>query len=469
MSHSAGRISLKWGEVTAEFEPWNGWLRNVTLGERLLVRSIYCAVRGADWSTKKFEVEITHHKQEGGGCELDWVLHYRELGFTWHGSLRGCLDGSFFLEGKGTATEAFETRRAGLCLLHPCEQKGLGATAFHPDGSSTRSHLPEFISPDSPFFDISGLTIDDVGSFSFAGEIFEMEDQRNWGDASYKTYCRPQSWPQPYSVDPGADIWHQISFVPSGSSEKLPLPTQSGVFPNLGVWARPGDALPDWAKFVFADSLLDDWTPSDIAGLEGREVALAWQPGKPVLPCSMVFTAPAYEAEARSAFPEGTKVFAWFPWNFTEINRSQPLSDSLDGIAFGIHGEIHADDEASIMENTFALTDVIESAHRLAKGRPIVVAPLQLGAVRHGDDARFKEGCFGNNWVRMALKHIALGGPCTVVPFDSKDLLQSDMGLSHADYHAEFMGKPISLQPETVPGKEIVFSMGDNSYEIYEI
>ena len=32
-----------------------------------------------------------------------------------------------------------------------------------------------------------GATVDIV----FGGEIFEMEDQRNWSDASYKTYCVP--------------------------------------------------------------------------------------------------------------------------------------------------------------------------------------------------------------------------------------------------------------------------------------
>ncbi len=460
MSQTSNRIKLQWGEVTAEFEMGNGWLRNICLGERLLIRSIYCAARGADWSTKPFEVEVTHQSQASGECEINWVLHYRELSFTWEASLKGNPDGSFVIKGKGTAAKAFETRRTGFCLLHPCEQKGLGATAHHSDGSSTRSHLPECIYPDSPFFDIAGLEIDDVGRFVLEGEIFEMEDQRNWGDASYKTYCRPQAWPQPYNVEPGADIWQQISFAPSGSNEKLPLPTQTGVFPALGVWARPGDALPKWADFIFADSLLDDWTPEQMANLEGHKVALAWQPGKPILPCTIVFTAPHFEDQARAAFAKGTKVYAWFPWNFTEINRSQPLSDSLDGIAFGIHGQIHADDETSILENTFALTDVMHSAHKLAKGRPIVVAPLQFGAIRHGDDKRYTENGFGDKWVRLALYHLALGGPCTAVPFDSRHLPAAAVvgeGLSF-----DLSQLPVQLLPHSRPGKSHIFRHGSS-------
>ena len=32
------------------------------------------------------------------------------------------------------------------------------------------------------------------------GETFEMEDQRNWSDGSYKTHCRPLSKPMPHEL-----------------------------------------------------------------------------------------------------------------------------------------------------------------------------------------------------------------------------------------------------------------------------
>ena len=34
----------------------------------------------------------------------------------------------------------------------------------------------------------------------FNGETFEMEDQRNWTDASFKTYCTPLSLPYPIKI-----------------------------------------------------------------------------------------------------------------------------------------------------------------------------------------------------------------------------------------------------------------------------
>ena len=38
------------------------------------------------------------------------------------------------------------------------------------------------------------------------GDIFEMEDQRNWTDASYKTYVRPLALPWPYTLPAGTEL-----------------------------------------------------------------------------------------------------------------------------------------------------------------------------------------------------------------------------------------------------------------------
>ena len=47
----------------------------------------------------------------------------------------------------------------------------------------------------------------------FEGEIFEMEDQRNWTDASYKTYGTPLSEPFPVEVPAGAKISQRITLT----------------------------------------------------------------------------------------------------------------------------------------------------------------------------------------------------------------------------------------------------------------
>lgn len=54
--------------------------------------------------------------------------------------------------------------------------------------------LPKLIRPDQPVKGIAGLAfrLDSVTlDLAFAGDVFEMDNQRNWSDASFKTYCGP--------------------------------------------------------------------------------------------------------------------------------------------------------------------------------------------------------------------------------------------------------------------------------------
>ena len=53
------------------------------------------------------------------------------------------------------------------------------------------------------------------------GDTFEMEDQRNWTGASYKTYVRPLALPWPYTLAAGAKIDQAVTkmfkqYPPSG-------------------------------------------------------------------------------------------------------------------------------------------------------------------------------------------------------------------------------------------------------------
>ena len=71
------------------------------------------------------------------------------------------------------------------------------------------------ISPHQPAMDIESLawTHDGVATrVAFAGEVFEMEDQRNWTDASYKTYSTPLSRPFPVVIPEGGVIEQSIVF-----------------------------------------------------------------------------------------------------------------------------------------------------------------------------------------------------------------------------------------------------------------
>ena len=77
-----------------------------------------------------------------------------------------------------------------------------------------RLAFPRLVSPAQPVRDIAGLahTVHGVDvDIAFRGEVFEMEDQRNWTDASYKTYCRPLALPRPYTVAAGERVEQDVT------------------------------------------------------------------------------------------------------------------------------------------------------------------------------------------------------------------------------------------------------------------
>ena len=82
--------------------------------------------------------------------------------------------------------------------------------------------MPELISPDQPAMAIRTLSHEAAPGLSVScrleGDIFEMEDQRNWTDASFKTYVRPVALPRPFKVAAGERIVQSVTIVMSGNA-----------------------------------------------------------------------------------------------------------------------------------------------------------------------------------------------------------------------------------------------------------
>ncbi|MQT14956.1 hypothetical protein [Segnochrobactrum spirostomi] len=103
----------------------------------------------------------------------------------------------------------FLTNRTGFVVLHPLDGfAGTPVTVEHASGPTESVTIPALISPGQPLFDIRAITHTPVDNLSvetrFEGDVFEMEDHRNWSDASFKTYSRPIGLPYPYVLAAGA-------------------------------------------------------------------------------------------------------------------------------------------------------------------------------------------------------------------------------------------------------------------------
>ena len=75
---------------------------------------------------------------------------------------------------------------------------------------------PPYLAPEQPAVDIAGLAWSSGGLATelvvFTGDVFEMEDQRNWTDASFKTYGTPLWLPFPVLVEAGHEV-HQTVVI----------------------------------------------------------------------------------------------------------------------------------------------------------------------------------------------------------------------------------------------------------------
>ncbi len=202
-----------------------GKLRNIRWHGVELIRGIDCPIRDQNWGTCGVTIADEVVQQEASS----WT--YSRTMMSENGMLEGTFaatgnaNGNLSVEISFTALSDFDTARTGFTLLHPIAGLAGGrVTVLHGDGKTEQSVFPETISPSQPVFDMRGLIYSIAGvsaAINFDGEIFEMEDQRNWTDASYKTYCRPLAWPCPYTLKKGEIVRQKIDVSFSGTVDAV--------------------------------------------------------------------------------------------------------------------------------------------------------------------------------------------------------------------------------------------------------
>jgi hypothetical protein len=159
---------------------------------------------------------------------VDFDVECREgaIDFFWRGSIRGDHDGTIRFTFDGEAGSAFLRNRIGFCVLHPIREcAGQPCVVEKTSGETERGRFPDFISPHQPFLDMRAISHTVVPGVTaevrFEGDVFEMEDQRNWIDASYKTYCTPLARPFPVKVKPGARVSQAVTLRPVGHTCRI--------------------------------------------------------------------------------------------------------------------------------------------------------------------------------------------------------------------------------------------------------
>ncbi|MCY3984201.1 MAG: hypothetical protein OXE85_09830 [Roseovarius sp.] len=435
------------GDLTAELETGN--LRYIRWQGEEILRAVSFIVRDRDWGT--YNPEITEMAvdecDDSFAVTLKAVAKDSEQSFAYEARIEGSGTGKLTFHGAGRTKGDFFTNRTGFVILHPIDGvSGAPVTIEHTNGNIVESTFPEIIDPVQPMMDLRALTHRTPNGIlvrtSMEGDTYEMEDQRNWTDASYKTYVRPLALPWPYKIRPGDEINQTITVEISGSAGKgkdfgkVPLSAGDalGSVPPIGLGLRPEDTV---TALVSADTLRalnpsylvlhhdprsghDQATLSAMLEVSRAISAESWlelvvvntddaQAEKEILavgemaatlgsPFETVIVSPASDMKCtlpgsvwpetpdatnlykvtRKAFPKARIGGGMFSY-FTELNRKRPPTDSLDLVSFTTSPTVHAGDDRSVMETREAHFSIIKSVTEISSGVPWAVGPSAIG------------------------------------------------------------------------------------------
>ncbi len=139
-------------------------------------------------------------------------------------------------------------------MLHPAGFAGAPVVLGTDDGELTET-LPRLIEPQweydgvlqGLFRPFTSLRVDLPGGIAvghtFTGELFEMEDQRNWGDGSFKTYSTPQALGIPHRAEAGTRFLQRVVVRVAGA-ERAPAAPDPAAPVGLHVGTGTGRRLP---------------------------------------------------------------------------------------------------------------------------------------------------------------------------------------------------------------------------------
>ncbi|RUW94523.1 hypothetical protein [Mesorhizobium sp. M7A.F.Ca.US.010.02.1.1] len=441
-------VRLSAGALSADFV--NGNLRTIRHRGTEVLRAIAYIVRDRDWGTYEPNLTDLIINQAADAFSVSYSASClapdrSRLGFR--ATIKGSADGRLVFEVSALPESDFETNRCGFCILHPiADLAGSPVTVEHTDGSIVATKLPELIDPWQPFKNLRTITHEVrpgvTAECRMEGDVFEMEDQRNWSDASYKTYVRPLALPWPYVLPAGQTLRQTISLritgegkAPAATVTSEPVRVELGEvgprLPDVGVVIYPEDVETALANLstlaaLGPQQLLFHYDPTRGHGLDAlrafARLATAYA-AETTLECvvacagdldaemsgvanlvreaglklSAIAVSPSVDRQSTppgSAWPDCPsleEVYAAarraFPdirlgggmfSYFTELNRKRVPADRLDFVTHCTCPIVHAADDLSIMQSLEALPFITQSAQAIFGAKPYRIGPSTI-------------------------------------------------------------------------------------------
>jgi hypothetical protein len=268
----------------------------------------------------------------------------------------------------------------------------------------------------------------------FLGDVFEMEDQRNWSDASYKTYSPPLALPYPAEIRAGTRVRQSVTLTLRGEARPRPVlvsraetvavrvdDTRALELPRLGLGPSTEDEPATELERAKLRSLRLDHlrvdlhlaSPTAEAALD-RASDLSRDLGVPLEVALFLSEDAEADLQALAAMARGrdlrVAVFLLFreatattsaglaaqarrfllpidpearlgggtDSNFAELNRARPSAAELDQVSFSLNPQVHARDDQTVVDNLASLPWIAESARAFVGSCPLAVSPVTL-------------------------------------------------------------------------------------------
>jgi len=407
------------------FGPWSATLQGdelLDIRHRTLpvLRGLRAVVRNHNWLTLMPRIMSSQIHESSESLRLVLDVAWKGYAARYAGRVTLLFQAeSLTVSFQGAAVEDFASNRIGLVVLHRPDEAGRHVNVTSPDGNRTESAFPTHISPHQPFKDIAALEWErDQTAYrlDFDGDVFETEDQRNWTDASFKTYSTPLSKPFPVTHHTGDTVRQSIRL--SARPIIRVLEETRGTVPELGTttgtptkktqgraFSGPADVGPLLAEIaIAADPALGLTTATEAAELaerlnltlDARIVAGAPDDAVAVmrsLPLARVTRIGVYDegshvtednlwdavaAEAKEVGFPG-ELIAGARAHFTELNRNQHSArQDAVGLTYSITPQMHATEPRAVIETLPMQTLTAEQALRIGNGRPLHIGPVTL-------------------------------------------------------------------------------------------
>jgi hypothetical protein len=365
-------IALRAGPVRVLYS--DGDLRQICSGDIEVARRIYVAIRDLNWNTLPGLISDLEVADREDSFSIRFRRRHTEAGldYEWQAEIDGAADGTISYRMRGQALTAFSYAKIGICVHHPITgYAGQPYEGSTPDGPVT-GNLPDAIGPqihlddgtDLPLFEpVSDLEITHVSGgvvrFDFSGDLWEMEDQRNWTDASYKSASTPAKLG--YHHEATAGLPFDQSVVIRASGFPAPASQPHGTAPSVTtgpLTLAAGGVRDGTARSLATGPLTLAVDGTDAGGLRVPAIGLRCaEPGSPPSTAGLAVLrtiGPAHlRADVRLADADAADLIKSAGRRATELDCPLELAVFLPG---------SADDEAALGRLRDGLADLSELA-----------------------------------------------------------------------------------------------------------